>query len=272
MRLALLVGINYFNTGNELKGCINDIVDVKDFLINDQKFPPNNIISLRDDQQNNLPTRDNILNNLTALVSQMKSGDIMYFHYSGHGANVKDAGNDEIDGLDETIIPVDFEKSGVILDDDIRKIINNVPQGAKFIGVSDSCHSATTFDLRYLYDPVSQKICKKREFEWLKIGKRIIRPDKNLQVLDKYLDTRGEIVMLSGCEDFQTSADTVVNGKAAGALTAAFLDTLRKNGGNISYRDLPIKTRDFIKNNKLSNQIPRLSFGRSDFLLDKKLF
>ena len=44
-----------------------------------------------------------------------------FFHYSGHGGRVADTDNDEDDGYDETIYPLDFDKfdgtSGQILDD-----------------------------------------------------------------------------------------------------------------------------------------------------------
>ena len=38
---------------------------------------------------------------------------------AGHGGWVEDTSGDEADGMDETLVPVDFEESGEITDDTI---------------------------------------------------------------------------------------------------------------------------------------------------------
>lgn len=43
---ALLIGINYFGSPNELKGCINDVHNVKDFLITLYNFRQASILYL----------------------------------------------------------------------------------------------------------------------------------------------------------------------------------------------------------------------------------
>ena len=58
-----------------------------------------------------------MMNAIEWLIKGAKPGDSLFFHYSGHGSQVKDKDGDEIDGLDETILPVDFQKSGMIIDD-----------------------------------------------------------------------------------------------------------------------------------------------------------
>ena len=41
---------------------------------------------------------------------------------AGHGGQQPDEDGDEEEGMDETLIPVDFDKNGHIIDDDILKV------------------------------------------------------------------------------------------------------------------------------------------------------
>ena len=64
---ALLIGCNYSSDpNNKLYGCISDVVNMSNTLVDAFDYDLNNITILRDDSktQNNLPTRSNILNNL----------------------------------------------------------------------------------------------------------------------------------------------------------------------------------------------------------------
>ena len=155
---GLLVGINYRGTSNELGGCINDVMSVKNLITS--TYPEAKLELLTDDT-NDKPTRDNILQKLTKLVDDSVAGDTLIFHYSGHGSQVKDIHGDEEDGYDETICPIDFMSPRVItykgveynvdsqiVDDEINEILLKVPRGAKLLMLSDSCHSGTIGDLK----------------------------------------------------------------------------------------------------------------------------
>ena len=58
---ALLVGINYYNTDNALRGCINDVDSLKDFFNKNHELNDENIYTLTDDSSIK-PTKANILN------------------------------------------------------------------------------------------------------------------------------------------------------------------------------------------------------------------
>lgn len=270
-KFALLVGINYRGTDNELQGCINDVLNIRQFLIESQGFQYNNIVLLTDDTEMK-PTKDNVVRYLTMGISQMKLNDTFYFHYSGHGAQIADRNGDERDSLDEVLVPIDFNSKGFIVDDQLRSLIERVPAGSKMIAVIDACHSETSFDLKYVYDPVTKMKAKRAGIDTIKKGGIKINA-KSPVTKNKFMkDTVGDVIFLSGCKDYQTSSDVHFAGKNQGALTASFLDILKKNGGNCSVMMLPSKSRDFIIANRLGDQIPRLSFGRSDFKLTKTLF
>lgn len=75
------------------------------------------------------------------LVSDMKSGDSLFFQYSGHGGQSRDRTGDEYDGFDETLIPCDFKTNGVIIDDDINTmLIKPLCRGVTLHCVIDACH------------------------------------------------------------------------------------------------------------------------------------
>ena len=80
-------------------------------------------------------------------------GDSLVFYFSGHGLRQPDFNNDELDGFDETICPVDFELEGMIFDNDINiTIVRPLKQGVTLHAIVDACHSGTVLDLQYVYD------------------------------------------------------------------------------------------------------------------------
>jgi metacaspase-1 len=98
-----------------------------------------------------IPTKKNIRMAMYWLVQGCLAGDSLVLHYSGHGGQQKDENGDEVDGFDETILPLDFEQEGVILDDEINEIIvRPLPRGVKLHAIVDACHSGTVLDLPFV--------------------------------------------------------------------------------------------------------------------------
>ena len=73
---ALLIGINYIGTSNQLSGCINDTNNIKDFLKSKCNYNSFNILT---DNTNKKPTKQNIINELTNLLVNANSGDNIFF-------------------------------------------------------------------------------------------------------------------------------------------------------------------------------------------------
>lgn len=84
-RKALLIGINYFGTNAELKGCINDTRNVSSFLMDRFGYKREDMVILTDDQQRDVlqPTKQNILRAMNWLVSNAQPNDSLFLHYSG---------------------------------------------------------------------------------------------------------------------------------------------------------------------------------------------
>ena len=78
---AVLVGINYVGSQNELKGCVNDVYKIRDLLVSRYDYLHENIKLLLDGEA----TRANILSEFTNLVENAQEGDRICFTFSGHG-------------------------------------------------------------------------------------------------------------------------------------------------------------------------------------------
>jgi hypothetical protein len=136
-RRALFVGINYFGTKSELRGCINDVKNIKDFLT--RNYDIDEYLVLTDDSKDPKcqPTRANIINAFKWLRQGAKPGESLIFHYSGHGGSQKDQDGDEEDGMDETLCPVDYATAGVIVDDEVHEILcRGLPKGVRLTSIS----------------------------------------------------------------------------------------------------------------------------------------
>jgi hypothetical protein len=106
-KLALLVGINQYPS-SPLEGCINDVDLQRYLLIHRFGFNPKDIYILAEKEA----TRAGILSAFEEhLIKQAQPGDVVFYHYSGHGSRIFDP--DPIitrlgdrQGLSGTFVPV----------------------------------------------------------------------------------------------------------------------------------------------------------------------
>jgi hypothetical protein len=240
---ALLVGINYNNTPYKLYGCISDANYMLELLQNNN-FKYMQILT---DNTTVKPTKNIILSKFTDLLSNAKSGDVVFFFYSGHGSQLKDTNGDEITGMDQLICPIDFK---MILDDELKNIIKtHLKPGVTLISLFDSCFSGSVLDLRYQY------------YDSLQNNELTENPNE--------IETNGQVIMLSGCNDTQTSADTTINNVERGAVTWAFIRSLQENS-NLTWRQLLLNMRSLLSQHQYT-QTPQLA--SNVFLnIDTKVF
>lgn len=110
-------------------------------------------VKIAEDNGYHSPTKKNIQEALKWLVKGCKSGDSLVFYFSGHGIRQPDFYDDERDGFDETICPVDFKTAGMILDNEINDtIVKPLTEGVRLHAIIDACHSGTILDLPYVYN------------------------------------------------------------------------------------------------------------------------
>ncbi|EQC27990.1 hypothetical protein SDRG_14265 [Saprolegnia diclina VS20] len=291
---ALFIGINYYNTEAELRGCVKDVENLSNFVHEKCGFPTNTMRKLTDDGNGYaLPTRANILSGMRWLVQGAKAGDSLFFHFSGHGSQEEDANGDEADGMDETICPVDYATAGMISDDEMHALLcAPLPAGVKLTAIFDCCHSGSALDLPFTYtidgnlqihEQDNRLVAVKKFF---RAGLDFLRGDtqaakRGIQdaynsfsapaapasagpVAEKSIKektTLGDVVLFSGCMDTQTSADAVIDGTATGAMSYAFISAFEEHSMDITYKDLLRALRGFMLSKY--SQIPQLSAGRA---------
>ena len=106
-KLPLLVGINNY-ASQPLEGCLNDVDLQRNLLIYRFGFNPKDILVLPDTNA----TRQGILTAFEEhLIKQAKPGDVVVYHYSGHGSRIFDPNPIVVEpgqeGLNGTFVPVD---------------------------------------------------------------------------------------------------------------------------------------------------------------------
>lgn len=154
-RRAVMIGINYVgHSPGELRGCHNDVLNMKKYIMEVHDFDEGNITVLMDDGEHTSPTKDAILDAYKKVVSESESGDAIFLHYSGHGTKLKDDDHgEEADGYDEALVPLDFnDGAGMIRDDDLYDIlVKPLSKGVHMVSLMDCCHSGTILDLPYIF-------------------------------------------------------------------------------------------------------------------------
>ncbi|EGX93070.1 metacaspase CasA [Cordyceps militaris CM01] len=281
-RKALLIGINYFGQKGELRGCINDVSNVSRFLNERYGYKWEDMVILTDDQKDprKIPTKQNMQNAMDWLVRDAQPNDALFFHYSGHGGQTEDLDGDEDDGFDEVIYPVDYQRAGHIVDDEIHyRVVRPLKPGVRLTAIFDSCHSATAMDLPYVYSTKGvlkePNLAKEAGQGLLSALGSYARGDlagvattvfgfaknafKGDDAYEKTKQTRtspADVVMWSGSRDDQTSADATINAQATGAMSWAFITAMKQNP-NQSYVQLLNSIRDVLASKY--TQKPQLS-------------
>jgi metacaspase-1 len=237
---AVLMGLNYIgHRQGQLRGCANDVANMKTFLVDSLGFRPEDVQTITDVDGGDV-TRDGILDALHGIVvdTWARDLDVAWIHYSGHGTSDEDLSGDERDGRDECLVPVDYQKSGLIRDDLINKILMRANPKTRIVCIFDCCHSGTIVDLPY-------RLC-----------------GDVVTVEGEPVAGGPRIVALSGCTDAQTSADAhnvLGKGTFTGAMTSCLLTALGEKKDFLE--DLPEllkRLRDLLRAKGFS-QVPQLT-------------
>ena len=239
---ALLIGINYLNTPYALAGCIDDAKRMQTFL-EDKKFS----CQVLTDETTQKPTKATILSLFAQMLASAQAGDLLFFYFSGHGSYTYDRNGDEADKRDEMIVSSDLQG---VLDDELKALLSkHLKEGVTLVGLFDSCHSGTMFDLKYSY--LDGANC-----------------DSYIEN-SKVSECAGNVLMISGCMDAQTSAEAIIDSRPQGAMSWSFLELL-KDHPSLSWRELLKGMRDILKTNQFT-QVPSLSTD-SFYDIDQPMF
>ncbi len=134
-RRALCIGIDEYEAPNALGGCVNDANDWATTL---RTLGFETSLLLNKDA-----TWQRILDSLSELVQSSRPGDVTVFQFAGHGTRVPDLDGDESSGRDSALCPVDFPAGRFLIDDDVRRVLQRLPDGVNLTCFFDCCHSGT---------------------------------------------------------------------------------------------------------------------------------
>lgn len=187
-------------------------------------------------------TRKAVLAGIRGAAAKLARGDLFLLTYSGHGGQIPDASGDEADKQDETWCLYD----GQLVDDELYFELGKFGPGVRILVLSDSCHSGTITRARPAPPPpgmrsklmpaeVGLRVYQKHQafYDGLQAsvakaaGKAgIADPDAALSTLSVQSGRltaitkkfRAAALLISGCQDNQTSLDGDHNGAFTGRL------------------------------------------------------
>ncbi|KAL6707013.1 hypothetical protein ACN47E_004963 [Coniothyrium glycines] len=283
---SLLIGINYVGSEHELRynNTHNDRVILTDRPEVDHDSPY-------------YPTGHNMLAAMDWLVSE--PGCTLFLHYSGHGGQVKDVDGNRSTGIDDSVVPVDYESRGQISSTLLHEhLVTRMAAECTLFIVMDCCHSGSAVELPYVFRTDSDGQISLMDN--LKAGARLVyeaqgiisggfsyrkvgeaqellagassffkglrhfgeQEEEGLQggeFAGQYGSEQKMVTMFSGCRDDQTSADAKIQGEPTGAMTWAFLEVMKRSP-NPTYAETLQLTRQLLDESNYS-QIPQLSCG-----------
>lgn len=149
---ALIIAVGNYpaKTGWRTINSNNDVPLIKNTLLL-QGFNEPDIKILMDEQA----TKKGILDAFDSLLLEIKAGDIIVIHFSGHGQQIFDDNGDEVDNKDEAIIPYDafvkytfnYKGENHLRDDELGSIMlnvrNKIGKTGQLLLLLDCCHSGT---------------------------------------------------------------------------------------------------------------------------------
>ncbi len=222
-------------------------------------------------------TSANVIAAITAAAAACKSGDLVLLTYSGHGGQVPDTNHDESrlptglkDKYDETWVLYDRQ----LVDDELYALWRKFKAGVRLVVLSDSCHSGTVTRALPMFIEPERAATAGAAVRWLPLKQslKVYRANRKLydaiQKANPSAETarvRSTVVLISGCQDNQTSLDGPRNGLFTGTLRKVW-NNGRFAGGYQPFRDAiasrmpPSQTPNYFRvgsaNKKFENQTP----------------
>ncbi len=221
--ISIHIGLNQVDPGHyqgwsgQLRGCENDARDMK--AIADSRGYASQLLLTRD------ATSDRVLQALAEAARGLKAGDALLLSYSGHGGQVPDANGDEDDGKDETWVLYDR----MLVDDELYGMWSQFAPGVRIFMLSDSCHSGTidrgmleAMALRGYDGGLGGAIVEERVIPRIVppiVLDRTYKANRSIYDAIQWRNFEGQkvaigasVILISGCQDSQTSGDGVRNG------------------------------------------------------------
>ena len=218
--ISLNIGLNsvdpnhYAGWDGQLNSCENDANDLTE------------IAQIAGYEVTKFLTKDakveNVKKYLINAAKDLEPGDFFLLTYSGHGGQLPDLNNDEDDFLDETWCLYDRQ----FIDDELNFCLRAFKEGVNILLLSDSCQSGTVTKARRIskttgVDTLRSNVGKDGiiyKFAPEEILSRTYHQNKSLydpilkDMNMKEKQVNATVLLISGCEDHELSADGAYNG------------------------------------------------------------
>ncbi len=236
-------------------------------------------------------TRSKTLAAIRAAAKRLVAGDLFFLTYSGHGGQVPDISGEEADKNDETWCLYD----GQFIDDELYLELSRFATGVRVLVLSDSCHSGTvtraappqanamTSVGRSKMMPLAvgmrtyrehQAFYDKLQKDVANVSDKSSEPDPDAVLAQLAVSPRltaiakkfkAAVILISGCQDNQTSMDGDHNG--------AFTEQLLRVWNHGGYKGNYAKFHAEIKAGLPASQTPNLFvLGRAARFLKQQPF
>lgn len=294
-KYGLFVGINAYTGGiTPLKGCVNDATKIREAMITKFGFKMADTTLLTDAAA----TRAGILANLQKYQTLAGVGDLVVFHYSGHGTLFPDAYSEELDETkltyveapneqgvmeviyerdkyDSAIVPFDarLRTSGkawrnLILDDELYAIFGAITRkGAQVVLISDSCHSGS-IDRAKIGEAIPRAESLATVFGARRFSELKLKKSAKVRSTRTPPPVKGLYLSMTGSKDDEFSLDANIGGVPMGLFTATLLANMPpapspKAPMTMTYEAIMAKVSPAVSRQSRAwdnNQTPQLNF------------
>jgi metacaspase-1 len=246
--LSLHVGLNsvdpkhYSGWSGELCACEFDAKDMAS--IAKSKGMGSTVLLTKD------ASRSKVKAGLRNAAKTLGAGDFFFLTYSGHGGQVKDVTGEEPDKKDETWCLFD----GELIDDELFLELGRFKAGVRILVLSDSCHSGTVTRAAYvpppslpegkrskmMPPPVAARVYRENREFYDELQRDVASDASNMKAASAESEHARvaesarlariaaafdpAVILISGCQDNQTSLDGDYNGAFTEQLLAVWND------------------------------------------------
>lgn len=265
---ALLIGIDEYSNYEkqyQLRGCVNDAKLMKRLLVDHFKFEESNIIELH----NAAASQQKILAAMESVVDKISQDDVVVFHFSGHGGQLRTTDTDEGSGKSSTLCTAD---SGYmdpypnldIIDNVINEWLVRLTRKTRNVSLTfDCCHSGTI--TRDVMGAQARTIpADTRSLAAMGIDDSALLPPRNTREDKKtsgWSTLSDKYVVMSGCRDDELSYEYSIEGGEEtvrhGALTHYLTTALLSAKPGSTYRDVFELARTGV-NTRFKHQHPQI--------------
>lgn len=239
---AVLIGINYYTSYNHLSGCVQDVEDVEQLLQSHLRGMPLQITKITASGPNEPqpPTFDTVMAALEEVKAKARSGDFIYFHFSGHGAREesrKDLNHPSLNSVAELYEVLVLEGTRHLKDYELGNYLQGLAaEGLIPFATLDCCHSGGGDRIN---DKAIRGIDKLRtaddETDADSLGQdvtgRQIGLTRDANSCKSYWQQARDYTVLAACQPHETARESSRRGKMNGALTHWLIKSIGQLGG-----------------------------------------